>query len=155
MTNRFMEEAIRVAVESAGSGLGGPFGALIVRQGEIVASGANRVVSSLDPTAHAEVVAIRHACQALETFQLAGCELYTSCEPCPMCLGAAYWARVDRIWYGATREDAARAGFDDSLIYSEFAVALPDRRIPTANLMRTEAAQPFHAWAAFAARTRY
>ena len=155
MTNRFMEEAIRVAVESASSGLGGPFGAVIARHGEIVASGANRVVSALDPTAHAEVVAIRHACQALGTFQLAGCELYTSCEPCPMCLGAAYWARVDRIWFGATREDAALAGFDDSLIYSEFAVALADRRIPTANLMRHEAAQPFHAWVAFAARTRY
>ncbi len=155
MTNPFMTEAIRIAVESASSGLGGPFGAVVVRAGEVVASGANRVVSTSDPTAHAEVVAIRRACRHLGTFQLTGCELYSSCEPCPMCLGAAYWARLDRIWFAATREDAAQSGFDDSLIYTEISLPLSARRIPTGNMMRTEAAESFRAWLAYSGRTEY
>lgn len=121
----------------------------------MVASGTNLVVSTNDPTAHAEVVAIRNACQTLATFQLTDCELYSSCEPCPMCLGAAYWARVRKIWFAATREDAAQAGFDDSSIYGEFALPLAERRIPMVNLMREEGAESFRAWMAFQARTPY
>jgi len=155
MQNHFMAEAIRIAVESATSGLGGPFGAVVVRAGEVVASGANRVVSTGDPTAHAEIVTIRRACKHLGSFQLFGCELYSSCEPCPMCLGAAYWARVDRIWFAATREDAAEAGFDDAFLYDEFAMPLSERRIPTENLMRTEAAEGFRAWLGFRQKAPY
>ncbi|MDQ6676427.1 MAG: nucleoside deaminase [Acidobacteriota bacterium] len=150
-----MAEAIRIAVESATGGKGGPFGAVVVRDNAIVASGPNLVASANDPTAHAEVVAIRRACEKLATFQLTECELYSSCEPCPMCLGAAYWARVRKIWFAATREDAAKAGFDDSFIYGEFALPLQERRIPMANLMRQEGAESFRAWMGFQARTPY
>lgn len=155
MKNRFMEEAIRIGLESATSGLGGPFGAVVVRADQVVASGANRVISTSDPTAHAEIVAIRRACKHLGSFQLDGCELYSSCEPCPMCLGAAYWSRMDRIWFAATRQDAAQAGFDDAFIYDEFAVPLAERRIPTENIMRTEAAEGFRAWLGYRQKTAY
>jgi guanine deaminase len=147
MSNFFMARAIQLSVESAHSGRGGPFGAVIVRNGEIIAEGVNRVTSSNDPTAHAEVVAIRQACAKLGTFELKDCELYSSCEPCPMCLGAIYWARLSRIYYGNTAEDAAAIGFDDSFIYSELQVTPADRRVPAEQMMRDEALAAFRAWA--------
>lgn len=135
---------------------GGPFGAVIVGpDGRQVAEGCNRVTSSNDPTAHAEVTAIRAACAALGTFDLAGCTLYTSCEPCPMCLGAAYWAHVDAIVYGATREDAARAGFDDAFIYEELALAPGARRLPMTRAGAEQAVALFEEWLALPGRTPY
>ena len=122
---KFMREAIRLAVENVKQGTGGPFGAVVVKEGKIIAACANTVTPDCDPTAHAEVNAIREACRKLDTFQLGGCEIYASCEPCPMCLGAIYWARPSRVYYASTKEDAALAGFDDSLIYKE--IALPDK----------------------------
>ena len=119
MRNELMRRAIELSIENVNTLRGGPFGALIVRGGAILAEGTNLVTSSLDPTAHAEIIAIRSACKVLQTFQLSGCEIYCSCEPCPMCLGAIYWARPDRVYYAGTREDAAAAGFDDALIYAE------------------------------------
>ena len=142
-----MARAIQLSVESVHSGRGGPFGAVIVRNGEIIAEGVNRVTSSNDPTAHAEVVAIRQACAKLGTFELKDCELYTSCEPCPMCLGAIYWARLSRIHYANTAADAAAIGFDDSFIYNELQVTPAERRIPTQQMMREEALAAFRAWA--------
>jgi tRNA(Arg) A34 adenosine deaminase TadA len=136
--DELMQRAIALADENVRLGCGGPFGAVVVRDGVVVAEGTNLVTSTNDPTAHAEVVAIRNACRALATFRLAGCELYGSCEPCPMCLGAVYWARLDRLWFAAGREDAERAGFDDSHIYREIGVGLSARAIPTARLL-TEA----------------
>ena len=127
MDNAFMKEAIRLATENVRAGRGGPFAAVVVKDGHIIASGTNSVTSTNDPTAHAEVTAIREACRALGTFQLSGCEIYTSCEPCPMCLGAIYWARPDRVFYAATASDAAAAGFDDSFIYEELKL----RRLPS------------------------
>jgi guanine deaminase len=147
MSNFFMARAIQLSVESAHSGRGGPFGAVVVRNGEIIAEGVNRVTSSNDPTAHAEVVAIRQACAKLGTFELKDCELYTSCEPCPMCLGAIYWARFSRIYYANTAADAAAIGFDDSFIYSELQVIPAERRIPAQQMMREEALAAFRAWA--------
>jgi tRNA(Arg) A34 adenosine deaminase TadA len=141
-----MREAITLAVENVRAGCGGPFAALIVRENEVVARGTNLVTSTNDPTAHAEIVAIRRACEALGTFQLIGCDVYTTCEPCPMCLGAIYWARPDRIYYASTREDAALAGFDDSLIYEEVCAPVASRRIAMHNLMREEGAESFAAW---------
>ena len=143
----FMAEAIRLASESAASG-GGPFGAVIVRDGRIVASGSNSVTRDADPTAHAEVSAIRLACRMLGTHDLSGCTLYTSCEPCPMCLGAIYWAHIDRIFYGNTREDAADVGFYDHFIYEELNVPAEERSIPLTPLMRDEALESFHIWSA-------
>ena len=131
----FMRRAIGLADRNVRMGQGGPFGAVVVRDGRVVGEGANAVTSSNDPTAHAEIVAIRNACRTLATFRLDGCELYASCEPCPMCLGAAYWARLDRLWYAAGREDAERAGFDDGLIYREVTAASADRRLPHARLL--------------------
>src|ERR1700675_3521722 len=128
MPNAFMREAIERAVENVRSGRGGPFAAVVVKDGHIIAAGANCVTSTNDPTAHAEMIAIREACRALSTFQLSGCELYTSCEPCPMCLGAIYWARPDHVYFGATAADAAAAGFDDSFIYDELNLPFIDRR---------------------------
>ena len=142
-----MARAIQLSVESVHSGRGGPFGAVIVRNGEIIAEGVNRVTSSNDPTAHAEVVAIRQACTKLGTFELKDCELYTSCEPCPMCLGAIYWARLSRIYYGNTAADAAAIGFDDSFIYSELQVIPTERRVPAQQMMHEEALAAFRAWA--------
>jgi guanine deaminase len=130
-----MRRAIALADANVRAGRGGPFGAVVVRDGAIVAEGTNLVTSTNDPTAHAEVVAIRNACRALADFRLAGCEIYASCEPCPMCLGAVYWARLDRLWFAAGRDDAERAGFDDSHIYRELAVRLDARAIPTARLL--------------------
>jgi guanine deaminase len=150
----FMRRAIALAIDNVRSG-GGPFGAVVVKDGRIVAEGANRVTLDNDPTAHAEVVAIRAACQTLGTFQLDGCDLYTSCEPCPMCLGAIYWARPERIFYGGSAADAAAAGFDDASIYDELKRASDARRIPMAQLLREEALTTFAAWKQQENKTRY
>lgn len=141
-----MARAIELSIESVKSGRGGPFGAVIVRDGTIVAEGVNRVTSMNDPTAHAEILAIRQACEKLGVFELRDCELYTSCEPCPMCLGAIYWARLARIYFANTAEDAAKIGFDDSFIYGELREPLSRRRIPTIQMMREEALAGFRAW---------
>lgn len=142
-----LREAITLAREGMDRGDGGPFGCVIVKDGQVVGRGNNRVTSTNDPTAHAEVVAIREACKTLGDFQLTGCTLYTSCEPCPMCLGAIYWARPDRVVFAATREDAADAGFDDQLIYDELPLPPERRRIPTeARVLRDEAQAVFKAW---------
>ena len=151
----FMERAIALAKEHMLAGDGGPFGAVIVKDGKVVAEGWNQVTSSNDPTAHAEVVAIRVACAALGTFDLAGCEVYTSCEPCPMCLGAIYWAGADRIYYSATRFDAADGGFSDEELYVELPKPLDERRIPMVRLLPDAGAGPFQAWAAKTDRIAY
>ena len=146
MTNEeLMREAIRLSVENVKNG-GGPFGAVIARNGEIVATGVNRVTPLHDPTAHAEVSAIRAACNKLGTFDLSGCEIFTSCEPCPMCLGAIYWAHLDRIYYGNNQRDAAEIGFDDKFIYDELAVPVADRKKRMEALLSDEAIEAFHAW---------
>lgn len=155
MRNEFMRRVIELSIENVNTLRGGPFGALIVRGGAILAEGTNLVTSSLDPTAHAEIIAIRSACKVLQTFQLSGCEIYCSCEPCPMCLGAIYWARPDRVYYAGTREDAAAAGFDDALIYAELAMPQAARRIPMLGIMRSEAQAAFDAWRDLAGRTAY
>jgi guanine deaminase len=142
----FMREAIRLSIEKMNAGHGGPFGAVIVRNGQIIARGFNNVTSSNDPTAHAEVDAIRKACAALGTHQLTDCELYTSCEPCPMCLGAIYWARPRKVYFGNTKHDAAQAGFDDQFIYEELAIPLQQRAIPMEQLLRSEALTAFQEW---------
>ena len=148
MKNRFMARAIELSIEGVQSGRGGPFGAVVVKDGEILGEGANQVTSTKDPTAHAEMLAIRMACAKLGSFELKNCELYTSCEPCPMCLGAIYWARLARVYFANTAEDAAKLGFDDSLIYSELRQAHAHRRIPVIQMMREEALAGFHAWEA-------
>jgi tRNA(Arg) A34 adenosine deaminase TadA len=142
----FMRKAIALATENVRSGAGGPFGAVIVRHGFLISEGANRVTAENDPTAHAEVCAIRAACRSLATFNLQGCEIYTSCEPCPMCLAAIYWARIDRIYYGNTSADAARAAFDDAFLYRELALPSPQRSIPSSILLREEAWESFQLW---------
>ena len=141
----FMQMAIDLSIENVANG-GGPFGAVIVRNGEIVSTGANRVTANNDPTAHAEVNAIRAACAKVKSFKLEGCTCYTSCEPCPMCLSALYWAGVSRIVYGNTKEDAKAINFDDSFIYDEIAKPYAQRSIPCENLMRAEAYAGFRAW---------
>lgn len=146
MRNAFMRKAIELAVENVRSGCGGPFGAVIVRGAVVVAAAANRVAATNDPTAHAEVVAIREACRLLQTFDLRGCEIYASCEPCPMCLCAIYWARIDRIYYAADSADAAAAGFDDSRFYREICAPHAARAVPIVNLVDERSAEPFHAW---------
>jgi guanine deaminase len=151
----FMEKAIALAVENVTSGAGGPFGAVIVREGSIIATGANLVTATNDPTAHAEIVAIRNACTALSTFQLSGCHIYTSCEPCPMCLAAIYWARCDAIFYGSCAADAAAAGFDDAFLHEEMKLPLGQRAILAVNLLREQAISSFHAWRAHAGRIDY
>jgi guanine deaminase len=151
----FMQQAIALATESVESGRGGPFGAVIVRDGEVIATGSNLVTANNDPTAHAEVVAIRNACAKLGDFVLKGCEIYTSCEPCPMCLAAIYWARLDGIYYGSTAADAAEAGFDDAFLYREVALPLAERSIPTINLLRDQAISSFNAWRKYAGRIDY
>jgi len=143
---RFMAEAIRLATENVTSGRGGPFGAVIVRDGEIVARGANQVTASNDPTAHAEVTAIRNACAALGTYVLERCIVYTSCEPCPMCLAAIYWARCEAIFYGNCAADAAKIGFDDQFLYQELCKPLSERSLPTVRLLPEEAWESFAAW---------
>jgi tRNA(Arg) A34 adenosine deaminase TadA len=142
----FMRQAIELATTNVTSGRGGPFGAVIVKDGVVIATGANHVTASLDPTAHAEVTAIRNACQALGTFVLEGCDVYTSCEPCPMCLAAIYWARCSRIFYGCNAHDAARAGFDDAYLYDEMKKPLGERTLPIDNLCAEEAWASFAAW---------
>lgn len=142
----FMARAIEMAVENARSGRGGPFAALVVKGDAVIASGVNLVTSSNDPTAHAEIVAIRTACQALASFQLTGCDIYTSCEPCPMCLGAIYWARTARIFFAGTHRDAAAAGFDDSLIYRELRAPPGARKIPMIRMLPEHARRAFEAW---------
>lgn len=144
--NEFMAEAIRLSIENVTSGKGGPFGAVIVKDGKIIARGANEVTSSADPTAHAEVVAIRNACKALGTFQLDGCDIYTSCEPCPMCLGAIYWARPERMFFANTKKDAADIEFDDQFIYEEIALPYQERKLPTTQMMHEEALEAFRVW---------
>jgi guanine deaminase len=146
MDNPFMARAIQLSIENIHSGSGGPFGAVVVKDGTIIAEGTNLVTSTNDPTAHAEVLAIRAACKKLGVFDLEGCEMYSSCEPCPMCLGAIYWARLSRIYFANTDGDASRIGFDDSLIYRELAQPPSERRIPMIQMMREEALAAFHAW---------
>ena len=142
-----MREAIKLADDGMRGGRGGPFGCVIVRQGAIIARGNNRVTSTNDPTAHAEVTAIREACASLKTFQLGDCELYTSCEPCPMCLSAIYWARIPRVFYGNTRGDAAAIGFDDDFIYQQIPLAPDQRTIAMQPLLRDESVVSFQEWA--------
>ena len=142
----FMLQAIRLATENVTTGNGGPFGAVVVKDGKVIATGANQVTTINDPTAHAEVVALRNACQALGTFKLDGCELYTSCEPCPMCLAATYWARCERIFYGCNAADAAKAGFDDAFLYGEMKKPLAERELPIEPLCSDEAWKAFAAW---------
>ena len=149
-----MDEAVRIAVQNVREG-GGPFGAVIVKDGKIVARGVNRVTLSLDPTAHAEVQAIRAAGSALGTYDLTGCSIYASCEPCPMCLGAIYWARLSHLYFAAGQRDAAAAGFDDAAIYREFALAPSLRRLPSQVLLPAEGLRPFRLWAAQADKTPY
>lgn len=143
-----MREAIRLSRRMMERGAGGPFGAVVVRDGQVIARGWNRVTSTNDPTAHAEVVAIRAAARRLRRFHLEDCELYTSCEPCPMCLGAIYWARLGRVFYANTRRDAARIGFDDAFLYREFARPLRRRKLPMTQLLHAVARRVFDAWAA-------
>jgi tRNA(Arg) A34 adenosine deaminase TadA len=143
---RFMHEAVRCAVDKMRAGQGGPFGAIVVKDRVIVGWGSNRVTATNDPTAHAEVVAIRDACERLGAFQLEGCELYASCEPCPMCLGAIYWARIARLYFAATRADAAQAGFDDDWIYQEIALPAAQRRLLSSQLLREQALAVFAEW---------
>ena len=150
-----MAKAIELAIENVRSGRGGPFGAVISRDGRMIATGTNLVTSSNDPTAHAEVVAIRAACSALASFQLEGCDLYTTCEPCPMCVGAIYWARPRRVFFGGSAADAAAAGFDDAFIYRELGLPHADRKIPFLPLMREEALACFRAWEAQPNRLNY
>jgi tRNA(Arg) A34 adenosine deaminase TadA len=151
----FLRHAVRLSAERMRAGAGGPFGAVIVRDGQIVAEGWNCVTSSNDPTAHAEVVAIRRACEALGTFSLAGCEIFTSCEPCPMCLSAIYWARLGRITFSNSREDAAAIGFDDGLIYGEVSKPIEDRLIPVVKMPLPEAEAVFREWNAKADKIAY
>ena len=141
-----MQRAIALSAEKMRAGLGGPFGAVIARNGEIIAEGHNQVTSLNDPTAHAEVVAIRAACRQIGSFNLQGCEMYTSCEPCPMCLGAIYWARLDRVYYANTRSDAAAIGFDDDHIYREFGKPIDGRTVPFIHLQSEEARRIFQEW---------
>ncbi len=150
-----MRRAIQLSIENVRSGRGGPFAAVVAKDGQIIAEGTNCVTSTNDPTAHAEIVAIRQACKALGQFQLTGCEIYATCEPCPMCLGAIYWARPERVYFANTAQDAAKIGFDDSLISREALLPLAERRIPMIPLMREEALEAFRAWEARPDKIRY
>ena len=147
MENKFMKLAIELSEKSVAAG-GGPFGAVIVRDGEVVATGSNSVTLNNDPTAHAEVSAIRAACAAVKNFKLDECEIYSSCEPCPMCLGAIYWARLDKVYYANTKADAKAIGFDDSFIYDELALPRDRRSLPSVPMMRNEAIRAFELWQA-------
>jgi len=140
-----MTMGIELSIESVNSG-GGPFGSIIVKNDKVIAEGSNKVTLNNDPTAHGEIVAIRKACKNLNNFNLSGCELYSTCEPCPMCLSAIYWARIDKIYYANTREDARKIDFDDSLIYSEFKKNINERKIPMIQMMRNEALKAFELW---------
>ena len=145
MKNKFMKRAIDLSIESVNKG-GGPFGCLIVKDNIIISEGSNKVTSTNDPTAHGEIVAIREACKKLNNFNLSGCELYSTCEPCPMCLSAIYWARIDKVYYANTREDARKIDFDDSLIYSELNKKIDERKIHMTQMMREEALKTFELW---------
>ncbi len=153
--NPFLLEAIKLSRDNIRSGKGGPFGAVIVREGIAIARGTNLVTSANDPTAHAEIVAIREACRSLGTFLLDDCEIYSSCEPCPMCLGAIYWARLNRITYANTRSDAARIGFDDEFLYREIAIPQTDRTIPIVCVQSEEALEVFREWETMENKVRY
>jgi guanine deaminase len=150
-----LRRAIELGRESMMAGNGGPFGAVVVKAGKVVAEATNFVLKSNDPTAHAEVQAIRKACQVLGHFQLEGCTIYSSCEPCPMCLGAIYWARPDALYFAAGRQDAAKAGFDDALIYDELPLPANQRRMPTQQLLQSEATEPFEQWTSMANKKPY
>jgi len=150
-----MQEAIRLAIDGVNAGRGGPFGAVVVKDGEIVGRGCNCVTSTNDPTAHAEIVAIRDACQELGTFRLAGCEIYATCEPCPMCLAAIYWARLDRCYYGCTAAEASASGFSDEFIRQQFALAPEQRSLTAIQIHQPEALAIFAAWKAKADRVPY
>ena len=141
-----MARAIELSIENVRLGQGGPFGALVVKNTQVIAEGTNRVTSTNDPTAHAEITAIRKACMKLGCFELSGCEIYSSCEPCPMCLGAIYWARPSRVYFGSTAGDAAKAGFDDSFIYSELSKPISERQIAMNQIMREQALEAFRLW---------
>jgi tRNA(Arg) A34 adenosine deaminase TadA len=143
---KLIRKAIRLAIANVNKQKGGPFGALVVKDGKVIARGANSVISGNDPTAHAEMIAIRKACKVLKTHQLTGCEIYTSCEPCPMCLAAIYWARPDKIFYAANKEDAAAINFDDHLIYEELGKPVSERKIAAQQLLRDEALEAFKKW---------
>jgi tRNA(Arg) A34 adenosine deaminase TadA len=151
----FMKRAIALATENVVRGRGGPFGAVVVKDGKVIATGVNHVTASNDPTAHAEVTAIRNACTLLATFQLEGCDVYTSCEPCPMCLAAIYWARCRAIYYGSTAADAAKVGFDDAFLYDEMKKPLSERAIPIVQMLPDEAWTSFAAWRDAAAKVIY
>jgi tRNA(Arg) A34 adenosine deaminase TadA len=146
--NEYIYKTIQLALENVKSGRGGPFGALIVKEGQIIATGTNQVTSTFDPTAHAEIIAIRKACHALENFELAGCEIYCSCEPCPMCLGAIYWARPAKVFFAAGANAAADAGFDDSLIKDQLCQPYPQQKLSIQQLLHPESLTPFQAWKA-------
>jgi len=150
-----MQRAIELSIQNVRSGSGGPFAALIVREDAIIATGTNQVTKSLDPTAHAEVVAIREACKSVGDFQLIDCDLYTTCEPCPMCMGAIYWSRLAKVYYANTRDDAARVGFDDSLIYDQIALPPDQRNIAMIQLMRDQALEAFRAWETSPTKVKY
>ncbi len=143
----FMRRAIRISIDNINQN-GGPFGAVIVKDGQIVAESGNRVTENLDPTAHAEIMAIRQACEKLKTFDLSGCEIYSSCEPCPMCLSAIYWARLDALYFANTKEDAKRIDFDDSFIYEQIPLSIEKRSIPTSQHLHEEALEAFRIWEA-------
>jgi tRNA(Arg) A34 adenosine deaminase TadA len=145
MKNEFMKRAIELSIKSVNNG-GGPFGSIIVKSDKIIAEGSNKVTSNNDPTAHGEIVAIREACKKLNNFSLNGCELYSTCEPCPMCLSAIYWARIDKIYYANTRDDARKIDFDDSLIYTELQKNIDKRKIPMIQILRNEALKAFELW---------
>ena len=145
MKNKFMTRAIELSIESVNSG-GGPFGSIIVKNDKVIAEGSNKVTLNNDPTAHGEIVAIRKACKNLNNFNLSGCELYSTCEPCPMCLSAIYWAHIEKIYYANTRDDAQKIDFDDSLIYSELLKNVKKRKVPMIQMMRDEALKAFELW---------
>jgi tRNA(Arg) A34 adenosine deaminase TadA len=155
MNPKFMRVAIRLSIDMMRCGKGGPFGAVVVKSGKVVGRGCNEVTSSNDPTAHAEIVAIRDACRRLKTFDLERCELYTSCEPCPMCLSAIYWARIHKVFYGNTRKDAAKIAFDDDFIYHEVALPIRKRTLKMKQLLRKEALKAFAEWEAKADKVPY
>lgn len=155
MKQNWLDRAIQIATENVRAGNGGPFGALVIRDGELIAEGVNHVTTTNDPTAHAEVVAIRAACQKIGNYELNGCEIYTSCEPCPMCLGAIYWSRIERIWFAASRHDAAAAGFDDEFIYREFASGIAIRKIPLIHERVPQRLEPFDEWRRRQDKIRY
>ena len=151
----YMREAIRLSVQNVEKGSGGPFAAVIVKDGVIIANGVNLVTTNNDPTAHAEVIAIREACAALQTFQLDGCEIYCSCEPCPMCLGAIYWSRISKMYFANTKEDAAAIDFDDQFIYNEIDLPIAERKLPTIEILREEALEAFSKWESSPFKVKY